>query len=695
MKLQMVLVALLLVGFVPMVEAQAKPFMEDGAGDTKAYLAGTPTTPPGDMGAALDLKALYFTEVPNGFQTTIEVASLESQQGTIMDGAYYRVYFHYGGVDYAIRIQGNYGLLGEGPYYWAELGEVIMEDGYEYMSSRADMQVTVSASEGRMTVTAPREAITDALGAPAGAGAVFKDFYVLSQGTQIWIGLQGNGPTYVVRDRMPDDGVFGSFTATMGVVQEGDARLRSDAPFRLSNGGATSMVYQVEASNAGERQTFHLAMQGIPDGWDVRLPFDRLALDAGQAKTFPILVTTPNGHQHGGTQSFLLTMTGQQDKSDVGRMEIGISYPEIPQPAGHHPQLWIHSYEAYQNGLGPVGPLLGGFGSSVQGYMNAAEEDPSDLGVPIPAWGNNIPGLNGYFNWWIPLVPELGMGLDFDTTQQATFSIPINYDYIAQDVVLRGNMYLWTEASKDGVHVGSIQPSTPTSWGPGIQTFDLVMDVNKEADFIPYSPNAYLYLTLDAQGTFLGPGPFGPGSQAQIMPGATLTLPLIEYRDEVQSFYGAVEALRFGAEFIERPVNPGKTVIFETHLRNIESETQTVKLNLSGVNTEWARILGSAQFQLGAGKERTVAVAVAVPADMSDGAVADLVLTASNVDDPFKTAIIDLIAVVDTDAQHPDESGRIGSLDVAGDDDKKVPGFEIVAVALGLVAIALVLRRRA
>ncbi len=697
MKIRMAFVALLLVGFMPTADAQSKPFMEDTEGDVEMSLGGTPTAPPGDTGQANDLKALYFDEVAEGFRATLELKALAKDVGTLLDQTQYRIYWHYEGIDYAIEIYAYYGLLGEGPFYFGELAEVEREENYEWLSYRAGLDVKVDVEAGRLSVVAPREAIVNALGAPAGAGAIFQDFYVESESSLIGFRIQGGEDGYVmgITDRMPDTGVFGIIEASMGAVQEGDAYLASEAPFRLSNGGATSMVYQVEAYNAGERQTFNLATTKLPKDWVVSLPFDRIVLDAEESKSFPVLVTTPNKHIHGGTEAFLLTMTGQQDKGDVGRLELGVTYPIVPQPAGHHPKLWIHTYSPYGNGIGVAGDALGApFNEQLQGYMNALEDDPGDLGEPITAWGNTVPGLGSYFNWWVPLVPDLGMGLDFDTKKQAELSIPINYDYIAQDVVLSGGMYLWSESFDRGLRIGTIQPSTPMSWGPGVQTFDVVMDIEEEADFIPYTPNAYLYLEINVQGQFIGVGPFGPGAEAEMMPGATMVLPLNEYHDEVQAFYKAVKSMRFDADFIERPVNPGKTVVFETHLRNLEDTAQPIKLNLTGVNSEWGRILGDKEFTLGAGQERKIAVAVVVPSDATDGGIVDLLLTASNGDDPFKAAVIDLIAVIDTEIEHPDEAGKVSTLDVKGTANKQSPGFEIIAVALGLLAIALVIRKR-
>ncbi len=695
MKIQATLLALLLLMSVPAVDAQTTPFMEDKAGDVSTRVAGNNAGAPSDLADHLDLLSLEVVEVPAGFEMTLRLQSLQTQAQTFLDSSAYRIYFFHGDIEYAVIIEGNVGLLGEGPYYWAELAEVERENNYEFLSWRDGMEVTVDKGAATLTVVASRYAITDELGAPANAGTVLNGFTVTARRDSVGLRLMDNQEDLVaVVDRMPDTGSGPDLEVTMGVKQEGDAFLWSPAPYRLSNGGATSMVYEVVAYNAGERQTFALATGALPKDWKVTLPFDRLVLDKEDEESFPILVTTPSGHNHGRSDSFVLTMTGQQDKNDVGRIEMGITYPKVPQPAGHHPKLWIHSYEPYTGLLGEAGPLLGGpFGNSLQGYMNALEDDESDLGVPIPGEGTLIPGIESSFWWWMPLVPDLGMGLDFDTKLPATLNIPLNYDYVAQDVVLRGSMYLWSEALDGGVQVGEIQASTPTSWSQGVQEFEVIMDILDEADFIPYSPHAYLYLDLNIRGNFIGVGPFGPGAQPAIMPGASLVLPLNEYHDEVTEFYRAVESLRFDADFLERPVNPGKTVVFETRLRNVETVPQTVVLNLTGASEEWGHILGDTEFELGAGQERKIAVSVVVPSEASDG-IADFVLAASNKDDPLKTALINLITVIDTEVEHPDQADLAGALDVKTSAQKKAPGFEIAAIMLGLLAIALVMRKR-
>lgn len=702
MRYLSVVLAMLLVAALPMPFAQAQddaPLAEDDEGDIEATVAGTSVGLLEDRYAAADLRALHWEEQDDGFLVRVEVADLsEPVAPTDLDALAIEVHFTYHQTEFVAEFRHQWDITGTS-YTYGQLYTVVEEDGHQYRDYRGYFDPTVDREEHFMEGLLERDAMTDDEGAPPAKGDELDDFWVASHGLTLFTvgGPTGNDPTMEISDRMPDDGTVGPVDVVIGVTQDGDARLSSDAPFRLSNGGASTVVYDVGAANKGERQSFELGLEDVPEGWVVSLPFDRIVLDEGENTTFPVLLTTPSGHSHGGLDAFLLTLTGLRDSGDVGRLELGLKYTDIPQPAGHHPRLYFHSHEPYgSGGMREVDQALGGGTFSyIEPYMNAAEEDPGDLGIDVPARGDNIPGLGGYFGWYISLSPQLGMGLDFATSETATLEVPIRYDYIAQDVELRAYLSYWDASMRDRIQVATAPPSTPASWSQGTHQFELTMDIQKEADFLPYVEGSWLDLVIEVDGDFLGPGPFGPGASPSLAPGGYLDLPLQEYRDPVDRFYKAVEGLRFSTDYLEVPVNPGESVIFETTIRNDGTESEPVVLNLTGVNGDWGRILGTESFKLGSGESRTVAVAVSVPGEVTDGAVADLVLQAASERDAHRRAVIDLIAIVDEEGDHPDASSRISDLDkeLQGK-DKKAPGFEIAAVGMGLLAVALLLRRR-
>ncbi len=669
--------------------------MEDDDGDVSMHGAAGEMDPVRPNGAA-DLVSFDVDETDRFLHFLVGYASLAHDDTALFtDGVETLIHFRLGDVQYRATVYYGVNLVGSGTFTYAQLFVVEQRDGDEYRTHVTDLFADADTATGIMAIEIPRDVLIDDSGAPARIGHQFTDIWLETTNNQGVIYIGGNEPLagFTLRDRMPDDGVGPIYDVAFGVVQEGDAFLHSDSPFRLSNGGATTIVYQVHAFNEGERQPFRLAVEDAPDGWDITLPYDRLTLDEDESASFPVLLTTPSGHQHGGAESFLLTMTGDRDSGDVGRLELGVKYADIPQPAGHHPKLWFHSAPYQDDFLGPASDLTTFFRFNDGLYMNAAEEDAADMGAPMPGYGNSIPGFGGDYYWFVPLQPFLQIGLDFETDAVGSISIPVQYDYIAQDVTLHGAMYVYSSALGDSVQVGQLTNSQAASWGPGQHTFEADLEILKAADFIPYGDEMFMWLNLWLEGEFIGPALVGPNVAPSIMPGGQLELPLNEYRDPLDTFYDAVRSLAFDTDYLERPVNPAETVIFETRLRNSEQSPQAVSLNITGVNSEWARIVGSPTFELGPGQERKVAVAVTVPSGVSDGALADLVLQAVSQEDANKRALVDLVALVDEETDHPDQASELESLDASLTDEKKSPGFEIAALLAGLLAIVLVMRR--
>ncbi len=673
----------------------ASAMMEDDSGDAMGNLAGSPVEPLRPA-PAVDLIGLTIEETDQALLFHLDVAGLQQDDAdTFLDGSEYHIWFSMGEIRYVIMIVRDVEFLGSS-YAWGYLMIEETNDDRTYLSIVDWLWIDQKIGEGRLSAEVYRDVLVDDTGAPARLGHQLSDFVVEAKSANFGTFRFNDmsGASYQVADRMPDEGFGPTYDVVFGIVQDGDARLSSEAPFRLSNGGATTLVYEVDAHNAGDRQSFRLALESVPEDWVVELPYHRIILDEGEHATFPVLVTTPSGHQHGGAEAFLLTMTGESDASHVGRVELGIKYADIPQPAGHHPRLWLHSTVPSGGFLGPLDDVVGTFRFNDDGlYMNALEDDEADQQIPIPGAGSYLPGLGGDFWWFVPLQPFLEIGLDFDTSQTGELSVPIQFDYIAQDAVLEGRIYVYSSEIRDSLVVANVLPTAPASWGPGEQEFEATIEITDDADFIPYGDEMFMWMELRLDGQFIGPGLVGPNNNPMIMPGGSLELPLNEYRDPVQTFYDAVRSLEFGTDYLERQVNPAETVIFETHLRNSDDEPQTVELNLTGVNVAWSQIVGATSFELAPGEERDIAIAVKVPADIEDGALADLVLQAINADDPNRRALIDLIALVDAEADHPDQSDELDALAKSLSDEKESPGFEIAAVLLGLLAIVLVLRR--
>lgn len=680
---------------VPAAAAAPTDVLDDGSGDVHlATVAGGADDSTGYYDPA-DMLALTVDEDRIGFDVTLHVASLEQPVGLpIMGDTAYTILFVQSDTTYRLGMQRFIDTEGT-PVYNAWLHRVTQDSFGAGTELVAAPEVTVDASAGTLQVRLQRQDLIDGNGAPPRPGDALDDMEATATTVRFISHCTTNGCQSVFEgsDRMPDDGT-GAYQIREGVTHSGLARLTTPLPYRMSNGGATTVVFDVTAHNdADEDRLFSLGLQDVPEQWSVGLPSERLRLDAGDSSRFPVLVTTPSGHSHGGVESFIVEMTSLADPDSVGRAELGLAYTSTPQPAGHHSKLWLHSRWQAQTPFDEALSITIGQPYAQHVYMNAAQEDALDDSIDVPGQGAGVPGVPTDYLWRVPLQPSLAIGLDFDTDATGTLSVPIGYDYLAQDVTLSARL-VHHDAAGETV-LAEAPPSTPVSFGPdGSHVFDLPLAIKDEADYIAFQEDAGLLLELQARGTFNGVAPFGPGSAPAIQSGAWLELPLIEYHDPVDAFYDAAAVLAFSDRVMERLANPGATVVFTSTLRN-GGDPEDVRLNLTGTNADWARILGASQVHLGAGEERRVAIAVEVPADIVSGAVADLVLTAHPVGEPQRRALVEMLLFVDDSETHPDDSDKVAELDKElRQSGKRSPGVPAVLVAGALVLLALERRGR-
>lgn len=688
-------VAIMLLSALPVAGQEKALLLEEEAGDVVVETTGGQSVSQvQDRFDHVDLRSLEVEESPDAFTFRLAVASLAiDQDNFLFEHADWRIHFWHEGVHYGIDAY-RYPDLEGGATYYAYVG-VVREDS-DFLDSTGAVGIEADEETGVLTLTVDRDDIPGENGAAPFPGRALTDFFVEAHTSSGTIYINSNEPLvgFTAEDRMPDDGVGPAFDVLLGIEQSELASLTSPEPMRISNGGATTVVFDLEAANTDDqRHTFALSLSDVPQGWEVSLPFKQFSLDANETRSFPILLVTPSGHSHGGIDTFRLDMVSERDERAFGQIELGLRYTEIPQPAGHHPKMWFHSFPTFDDPFFTAINAVLPFGQPV--YMNAAEGDPTDSEEPTPANGNPVTGLESEVWWHVYMSPDLRMGLDFDMDGTGTLEVPVHYLYLMQDATLSGTLYLYDPGAEETVVLGDIMASEPVSVGPDeTHTFELTLQPTSKADFVAYETGMQMWMELRMRGVPLGPGPFGPETNPTLAPGGWIELPLNEYRDPVSTFYRAVEGLSFAKEFIEEDVNPGETRVFRVAVENAGDDKETVDLNLTGTHLDWARILGKTSFDLASGAAREVAVAVEIPDGIEDGAVVDLALVASSQDNPFRRAVVDLVAVVDTEEDHPDDAAEAGKLDEELAKGKKSPGFEVAAVMAILAAVVLVLLRR-
>ncbi len=705
---QAVIAGLLVVGYAPpFVNAQAAPaaLLEDPAGDLDIAFAGQHQAPPASRFISTDLVSLMGEEGRDTITLRLKVAGIDPDTSvSLVEGVRHEIYFTYASTSYRATWRAESGVF-------FVFGDSVLERydaGGDYWDHAADIVVTTDVAQATFAVTIERDDIRDENGAPPMPGQRLTAFWVASQS----LGFFGDGstiPDVRVTDRMPDANVgLVALDIVLGIVQTGDARLWSDVPVRSSNGEATTFVYNVEGWNLGEdRSRFRLSAAAVPQGWEVRLPVERIDIDGMARVTFPVLVTTPFAHTHGEFQEMLVEMTGERDAGSVGRIKLGIRYTEIPQPAGHHDTLYLHfQREDFVPELEPV------FGVQAEAYMNAAESDAADSKVgsrPTDSAATEAPGEQRY-TWAIWLSPGLDMGLDFDLARTGLLRVSFNATLPVLQARMDGYLaYIPGENIEDfGGQGGPVrsrdEPVILATLQAAAQdlpahsqgtAFEAVVTPLPDADFIAYEAGSALVLVLNLTGVNPeGAMPFFSIDTIEepLLAGGSMQLPLAEYHDPIADVFASLPTVNFqvvGAQ--ERFVNPGETAVFQAVLENLGSEPRFFTLNLTGYNVEWAELLQDIRLEVPPEGMRNVSIAVRVPVGTLDDDVCDLILIAIDADQPAARALARFVATVDSDVDQPDDAEKAADLKAGNAKGVPAPGVPLLLLALAALVVA---RRR-
>lgn len=649
--------------------------LEDAAGDHAVQVEGTPL--PAAPWGSLDLLALDWSEAADAFTLVLHTGSLEGDRpATLMvDSVSWLVHMESGGVQYAVEVANNPFLES---FYRARLLQ--LDPASERYAVVSVLDLLVDAVQDTFTVTVPRDLLADADGKAPDLGDSLDGIHATSQAFVVDVG--GDllpGPSVSAGDRMPDDGAA-AWTVRYGTPQSGHVRLDSDRPVRTSNGEATTFLYEVEATNLGDApDRVRLEAVEAPDDWSVSFPDGEVRLQGGETRTVPVLVTVPFVHQHGSFRSLLVEAHSQSDPDGVGRIELGVRYTAVPQPAGHHDTLYFHSAPS---GL----------------YLNTLEDHPADTGEPVAVRGEGGSIVTNTYRWTVPLLPALEMGLDLDGARRGAVEFLLEMPAGGLQATSRGTLYVGSQPDlfdpSDGdntalgvfeADVGDVHPGDSV---PVTGEFEILPG----ADRHPHEPEANLFLQIEVTAVSVFGTSLTPASP-RIHPGGLLQLPLEEWHDDVDEYFRHADGVDLYASGLrERLVNPGRTAVFQVTAENLDSEARHVRLSLNGLNAEWARVLGDLDLHLDPGQQRTLAVAVTPPETAVDGERVDMTLHVSQADDPSVRSLVRLVAEVDTEADHPDEAESAVELDAAlAGRESPVPAL----APLALVGVALLRRRRA
>ncbi len=716
------LLALLLVPFSTGAQVDAA-VVNDGTGDAVIMTAdGSVEQPDGGQFPNVDIvEAGILAEDDASITFYVKVVGLDatSQNPVPFSDPDYRIYFKFGEQGYRVRMDTALAnvfndAIGRSGTAFGALETQVGENSYRILSSA---EVTLEYSENRVTAIVQRAGIVDENQAPLGLGRTITGMYATAQSMGQFsfpIGQTGQGGDPVlyfgpprVWDQAPDTitGQLPSYTMTTGEVnQRGSLISGSEDPVRWTNGEASTLVFDVRVANTGEEEIpVTVKVEGADPTWTLAYS-DSVTIAGGSAANVTLLVTIPFSHNHGAIDTFTAQFTSV-DGAHFASTKLGVYWPLVPQPAGHHDMLWFHSYvETDENN-----PFSAVFGSRTHSWFSALENEDLDQGVPIPAQftapPNTFTGGKGIAFWRIPLEPSLRMGLDFRTQDVGTLELGLQFPVSVVDPQVSAYLEHAIVQPRQGRNDDGINDertlasgSSEAVAGPvdGSHVFSIPLTVEDDADEIPYAQDANLFLTIVMEATWLtGFGGADPASVGPaINPGNSwMQLPLNEYETPLDITFqtdGAIE-LRPTTDGQQKSVNPGRVAVYAFDMVYHGSMSSDFVVEITGTHADWATVVGDAAFSLDAHGTRQVGLAVTAPKNAQAGDFADLTLTVRDRDNAAVKAGVNTRTLVDSQADIPDEADRAAGLTSELTTAKESPGLPLLLV-LGALLVAL--RRR-
>jgi MYXO-CTERM domain-containing protein len=656
--------------------AAGTALLQDAKGDAKLSIdaMGTPLPPQQgatDASANADLLALEVGETEDALSFSVSVASLKGDPAdTSVD-----VWFSWSDRDFLASLSyfssPTLGGEGGGAYLYA----VEDEDDWSGLGP-GDFQV--DADKGILTGTFAKVYILDEKDRTPGKGDTLSGLRVVSESLSINFGVSSTTHS----DAMPDDeGGAASYVLQMGDFSTGSLRLSSPERVRVSNGGSTTFVYLVEVANVADvEHEYDIGVADLPEGWNASVQ-SPVRVPAKSERNVAILASVPFAHTHGGFDAFNVTVESKTDAAAKGRMRFGVLHTPVPQPAGHHPDLFLHAFPRSQN---PINDAFGTVEPYGRPYMNT---DPAHEGDSPIATANYWSGMGA--GWYIPLSPTLRMGLDFDIEKTATLVGTIQNSPLGE-LTLSASLLLYRDGeetvlaeAEDIAATGDPQKPLP---------FAFTLTPTEDAEYVPHRQEQYLGLLVMVeapQSLRLG----GTTSPRLVTEDFKLTLPLEEYHDRLTGVADAASILDLKTEGpVEKAGRPGTIVTYVFDLVNGGSTADTFEMDLAGSDARRAQVVPSGAVALGAGETKRVTVAVSIPSDAAAGEELEVLLFAHGVDDPGKTAIARTKTKVSLgDDAVADESAV---LTAAREAENETPGPGLALVAVGLLGAALAMRRR-
>lgn len=666
MRASLAFASLLLLSLAPVPSASADAAFEDPAGDVVARPAGA-APPDNAQVQSTDLLALDVVEGEHEWTFTLRVASFGQQGGTIntyttdftFDDATYRVWM----------LRSRFDPTSQ-PLLRAQLQ---LADGGQF-NKVLDLDLVEEGAT--LSVTFEKLYVASLQGHAPTPGSELTDVVVTSTAE---LGFGSVVPVQLV-DTLEADAPI---VYTKGGAANGHIVLEPANPIRISNGGSATFVYTVHVQNRAQTEdTIQLELRDVPEGWTARV-HPQYTIPPGEEVPIVVIATLPFGHTHGGLSALTLAATSLSDNAVTASVQLGVVHTPIPQPAGHHAELYLHAVAADSGAFQTAFPRT-------LATMNTLSDHAEDLAEATPGGDFQDPGeAQGPPTWRINLGPQLAMGLDFDLERQGSVSGSlIGRTTGAGELAAE----LWLiQGDQDKTLLATAPTAALTLDMQSATPFAFVLTPTPEADFVPYAPGQNLQLRL----TLATDTPCCPPQAPPtiLTDGFEMKLGLNEYHEapvineEGAPVIATIEAAPVGP--VEKRARPGTTMTYAYDVRNAGSERVDARIETEGTGKAHLAVLPGLQLRLEPGATERVLVGMRVPADANEGEILEGVLVIRAADDPSNLAIARTSTVVSLTDAMPDESGILA--EAQGTKDTPA-GAAPLLVALALVA--LLARRR-
>lgn len=490
------------------------------------------------------------------------------------------------------------------------------------------------------------------------------------------------------RDTIAGGAELGDYDVMRSPVGVGHLELTSPTPFRSSNGLATTYIFELTLHNLGPRaDAAFIGVGNYPPEWTISSP--AYIETAPLSKTvFPIAVSVPFTHLHGNETYIDITATSEQDPVIKANLQIGVVWTKIPQPAGHHPDLYLHA------------------DANEEGWMNTLAEDEESVPDAKARWNSYSAVYNDEeehhrFGYTFGLSPGLESGLDFDRGGNIQVKIPVEF-YETVKPTIQGTFSV-ERRSETIAEIGSATLQANDIAAGSASLYEFTIPVNESADRIPYQEDNNLVFLFEVSYTIPasgGPLDFVTSDQEAHEPPKVLPqdsyirLPLVEYIDIVDETLLA-SLTKFSVKSLTetyKVVNPGKIATFAVQIDN-RGKSDVLDWKLVGANPEWATVYPEG-LSVPEGGNATVVVDVLAPELASEGENFNALLIGQGREDANSQVLVRLAAQVTQSQDVPDETPLSQKFrGIAAKNDAGIPGPTFYALLFGITA-AMWLRRR-